>query len=103
MKQCANCGMLLDEKQFLYSHRLDRHPDGKQDFCKSCIASSIDIDNEETYMWVLEDADIPYIPYFWNQHKDSDAIKVIAKYFARMKLCSFRELRFEDTERVRDL
>ena len=38
--------------------------------CKSCLTMHIDNFDESTYLWILEKADVPYIPQEWNVLRD---------------------------------
>ena len=40
--------------------------------CKKCMTMHVDNWNPDTYLWILQDVDVPYIPDEWN--------KLMAKY-----------------------
>ena len=40
------------------------------DLCKKCLTMHIDNFNPETFLWILQDMDLPYIPEEWNVLRD---------------------------------
>ena len=58
----------MDGTQFYTSNNLDKYPnDGKLPKCKKCITMHVDNWNPDTYLWILQECDVPYIPEQWNQ------------------------------------
>lgn len=106
---CKTCGRTMDEDQFYQSYRLDRYPkDGKLLECKKCITRHVDNWDPETYKWILEEIDVPYIPDEWNNllqrygtdRKKLTGMTILGRYLSKMKLKQYREFRWEDTERL---
>jgi hypothetical protein len=99
----------MDEDQFYQSYRIDRYPkDGKLLECKKCITRHVDNWDPETYKWILEEIDVPYIPDEWNNllqrygtdRKKLTGMTILGRYLSKMKLKQYREYRWEDTERL---
>ena len=52
----------MDDTQFYTSKNIEKYPpDGKMDICKKCLTMHVDNWNPETYKWILQEIDVPYI------------------------------------------
>lgn len=107
---CKVCGRTMDGDQFYASNRLDRYPDdGKLPECKKCITRHVDNWNPKTYMWILEEIDVPYIEDEWNKlleryGKDRTKITgmtILGRYLSKMKLNQYNMYKWEDTEKIK--
>ena len=67
VRYCSKCHKTLDEKEFYGTYKTDKYPDGHFDQCKKCLTMHVDNWEPETYLWILEEADVPYIPAEWNK------------------------------------
>lgn len=103
-KFCEKCNREMQENKF-YSYK-----DGsKFEQCKTCITLHVDNFKPQTYLWILEKADVPYIPQIWTKIRDKAYAKapkkglngtsVIGKYFSEMKLNQWRQFGWADTEK----
>jgi hypothetical protein len=71
----------------------------------------IDNWNPDTYLWILQECDVPYVPDEWNKLLESygkDASKltgatIIGRYLAKMKLKQYKDFRWKDTEFLQQL
>ncbi len=67
--------------------------------------------NPQTFLWILQEADVPYIPEEWDKLLASygrDKTKVtgmtiIGRYFSKMRLVQFKDFRWNDTEALQEL
>lgn len=109
---CEHCHKTKPEKDFYGSNNLIKYPNnGKLTQCKQCISMHIDNWNPDTYMWILEECDVPYIPTEWVgllQKYAKDPAKVtgstiLGRYLAKMKLKQYRDYRWNDTEFLQEL
>lgn len=107
---CKICGRTMDGDQFYASNRLDRYPDdGKLPECKKCITRHVDNWNPRTYLWILEEIDVPYIEDEWNKlleryGKDRTKITgmtILGRYLSKMKLNQYNMYKWEDTEKIK--
>ena len=59
-KVCSKCGRskILDEF-FCYKNG------ERDDLCKDCLLEHVDNGNPDTFLWILERYDIPYIERMW--------------------------------------
>ena len=101
---CVKCKRTMASSNF-YTYR-DKQ---KCEMCKNCLTMHINNWDPETYLWILEKFDVPYIPGEWNIIRDSAYAKnpakitgmsVIGKYFSKMKLVQWKNKRWIDTETI---
>ena len=109
---CEKCNRTMNADQFYSSNNLEKYPnDGKFPVCKKCMTMHVDNWNPETYMWILQEADVPYIPDEWNKlmasyAKDRNKVTgmtIVGRYLSKMKLKQFRDYRWKDTEFLQEL
>ena len=102
---CEKCGKSMDEANF-YTYK-----DGtKTELCKKCLTMHIDNFDPNTYLWLLEKMDVPYIPEEWNVLRDRayakdphkmNGMSVFGKYLSKMKLKQWKQYGWADTEKLR--
>lgn len=102
---CGKCGKSMDENQF-YTYK-----DGsKTELCKKCLTMHIDNFDPETFLWLLEKMDVPYVPEEWNVLRDRayakdpnkmNGMSVFGKYLSKMKLKQWKNYTWEDGEKIR--
>lgn len=103
---CDKCQRTMRGTEFYGSNNLEKYPEGKLHQCKKCLTMHVDNWDSSTYIWILEECDVPYIPEEWNkllqkyasEGKTITGTTVIGRYLAKMKLKQFRDYRFKDTE-----
>ena len=92
----------MDEKQF-YTYKDGR----KTEMCKQCLTMHVDNFNSDTFLWLLEKMDVPYIPGEWNILRDKafakdpakiNGMSVFGKYLSKMKLKQWKDYSWADTE-----
>lgn len=88
---CSRCNKTMSEIKFY------KHKDGtRDDMCKECLCAHINNFKPETFLWILERMDVPYLPSEWNAlrdkkyqedpHKGIGGTAVMGKYLSKMKL-----------------
>lgn len=103
---CSCCGKTMGESEFYTSHRLDKYPTGKLKECRKCITRHVDNWDPQTYKWILEEVDVPYIPIEWNKlmikyAQDPSKVTgmtIIGRYIGKMRLKQFKDFRYKDSE-----
>ena len=109
---CRNCNRTMAEEQFYTSNNIEKYPpEGKMPECKKCLTRHVDNFNPETYLWILQEIDVPYIPDQWNQlmmkyAKDRTKLTgttILGRYLAKMKLNQWKQFRWSDNEHLREL
>lgn len=102
--QCERCGKKIAQINF-YTYK-----DGsKCEICKPCLTAHIDNFDSNTFEWILEKMDVPYIPSEWNVLRDKafakdpykmNGMSVIGKYLAKMKLKQWSKYGYADTKKI---
>jgi len=104
---CTKCGKTMDAATQFYTHKNG----DKTKMCKKCLTMHIDNFNPDTFLWLLQEMDVPYIPSEWNNLRDRafaknpnlNGMSVFGKYLSKMKLKQWMDYGWEDTERLRVL
>lgn len=102
---CKKCFKTMAPEQFYGSNNLEKYPEGKLDICKSCATLHVDNWNPDTYTWILEECDVPYLPEEWNKlmatyAKDPTKLNsttIVGKYLSKMRLKTWKDYRWKDT------
>jgi hypothetical protein len=71
----------------------------------------VDNFSPETYLWILQECDVPYIPDEWNKllqsyGKDKSKLTgmtILGRYLSKVKLKQWREYRWKDTEFLQEI
>ena len=108
---CEKCNKTMAADQFYGTNNLEKYPDGKLRICKKCMTMHVDNFNPDTYLWILQECDVPYIPEEWNKllasyGKDRNkltGLSIIGRYLSKMKLKQFRDYRWEHTEHLQEV
>ena len=88
-KRCSVCGQVKNESIGFWL----RADGSRFDVCKECAAKNADVRKPQTFLWILKDADIPFIESVWvrmckNAYKKDPyrfcASTVIGKYLAHV-------------------
>lgn len=97
----------MDDTQFYTSKNIEKYPpDGKMDVCKKCLTMHVDNWDPETYKWILQEIDVPYIKEEWNgllerygkDLKKVTGLTIIGRYLSKMKLKQWNKYTWADTE-----
>lgn len=105
-RYCQKCNSTKNEDNFYTSNNREKYPDGRLNLCKDCLTMRVNNWEPNTYMWILQECDVPYIPDEWNKllasyAKDPSTVTgmtIIGRYLAKMKLKQFKDYRWKDTE-----
>lgn len=109
---CEKCNRTMSGDNFYASNNLEKYPnDGKFPVCKKCMTMHVDNWNPDTFLWILQDADVPWIPDEWNKlmasysrdGKKITGMTILGRYLSKMKLKQWREYRWKDTEFLQEL
>ena len=99
---CDKCGKTKNDNQFYTYKNGD-----KVEMCKDCLTMHVNNFEPETFLWLLEKMDVPYIESEWNVLRDrafaDDPNKVggsavFGKYLSKMKLKQWKQYGWKDTE-----
>ena len=109
---CEKCHKTLKATEFYTSKNLEKYPDeGKLHQCKQCLTMHVNNWDPETYKWILQEIDVPYIPEEWNKlmvtyAKDKTKLTgttILGRYLAKMKLKQWKEYTWKDTEFLQEM
>lgn len=104
---CEKCGRSMNENQF-YTYKSGQ----KTELCKKCLTMHVDNFNPDTFLWLLEKMDVPYVPNEWNVLRDRayekdpnkmNGMSVFGKYLSKMKLKQWKDYGWEDSEKLQAL
>ena len=101
---CEKCGRTKEETMF-YTYK-----DGsKPKLCKECTLMHVNIWEPDTFTWLLQEYDVPWLPWEWdalrqksyakNPNKKNDTT-VFGKYLSLMKLKQHKDHCWADSERL---
>ena len=107
---CKTCNRTMDENQFYQTKRLDKYPEGFLPECKKCLTRHVDNWDPKTYLWILEDIDVPYIEEEWTTLLDRYAkdprkttgMTILGRYLSKMRMKQFSSYTWADTDRLRE-
>lgn len=108
---CKTCKQTLAGSEFYTSKRLDKYPNGKLDQCKKCATMFVDNWDPKTFLWILEEIDIPWVSKEWyklladagREQTKITGLTIIGKYIAKMRLKQYKDYRWKDSELVQKL
>lgn len=101
---CAKCRKTMSDVNF-YTYKSGQ----KSELCKNCLTMHINNWEPDTFLWLLEKFDVPYIPQEWNVLRDRayakdpkkmNSTSVFGKYLSKMKLKQWKNFTWADSERL---
>ena len=101
----------MGPEQFYGSNNKEKYPEGKLKQCKKCLTLHVDNFNPDTYVWILQECDVPYVPDEWNKILQTYAanpekmtgMTILGKYLSKMKLKQWKEYRWKDNEYIQEV
>lgn len=105
---CEKCGLTKDVKEFYSSRNLEKYPDGKMNICKKCATLMVDSWDPDTFLWILEEIDVPYIKDVWDDclakyGADPEKLTgttIIGRYLAKMRMVQYNKYHWKDSEEL---
>ena len=102
---CEKCKRTKNEDNFYTSNNLEKYPEGRLNLCKECLTMHVDNWNSDTFLWILQECDVPYVPDEWNKllmsyGKDKASVTgmtILGRYLSKMKLKQYKIYRWKDT------
>lgn len=98
---CPTCKKTMDEKNFFKTRRLNKHPSGILPECKTCVAMKVDDADVATFLPILKEIDVPYIPAEWRklvQKKPEGGASIVGKYVSAMRMNQHKKYSWADSE-----
>ena len=102
MPYCQKCQKTLKDVAF-YTYKNGE----KTELCKKCLTMHVDPYKPETFLWILEKMDVPWLPWEWNPLVARAAAKdgkypsgsaIMGKYLGKMRLGQWGKKGWADTE-----
>lgn len=102
---CQKCRKTMLDTNF-YTYKNGE----KCELCKACLTLHINNFEPDTFLWLLEKFDVPYIEAEWNVLRDRayakdphkmNGMSVFGKYLSKMKLKQWKGYTWADTERLK--
>lgn len=108
---CEKCHRTMAAKEFYGSNNLTKYADGKIHICKKCLTMHVDNWDPETYLWILQECDVPYIPDVWNKklaqygqdRSKVTGVTILGRYLSSMKIKQYKDYRWKDTEYLQEV
>ena len=108
---CEKCNKTMRVDQFYQSRNTAKYPTGVLSQCKKCISMHIDNWNPDTYLWILQECDVPYVPDEWNKllmrygqdPKKVTGTTILGRYLAKMRLNQYTDFTWKDSQFLQDL
>lgn len=107
-KTCSKCGRSLKASAEFFKMKTGE----RCDLCKDCLTQYIDNRNPETFMWILEMFDVPYIEKKWTQLTNERYKKnpgkfgpksVIGLYLRAMNMLQYHDLTYADSDSINNV
>lgn len=101
-KVCEKCKREMEDTNF-YTFK-NGEKIGK---CKNCLTMHVDNFAPESFLWILQEMDVPYIPEEWNILRDKayaknpqkmNGMSVIGKYLSKMRLKQWKKYSWKDSQ-----
>jgi len=108
---CEKCKKIKKVRDFYHSNNTEKFEDGVIPICRECYTMHIDNWDSSTYLPLLEEVDVPYVPHLWNKlmsdyAKDPRTVTgatIFGRYLSMMKLGQWRKYRWADTDFIQKL
>ena len=103
-KICEKCKKEMQDTNF-YTYKSGQ----KFELCKSCLTMHVDNFDPDTFLWILEKADVPWLPWEWDSLRDKayaknpmkmNGMSVIGKYLSKMRLKQHKNECWADSEKL---
>lgn len=101
---CDKCNKVMDSENFYRTNNLVKYPNGFLTNCKKCTTMHVDNWDPDTYLWILEECDVPWVPKEWNElmakwaqdPRKVTSTTIIGRYLSKMKLKQYKDYRWSD-------
>lgn len=108
---CKVCKQTLKIDNFYKSNNTEKYTDGYLDTCKQCLTMHVDNWDPDTYIWIFQECDVPWVPEEWNKLLASygqDRSKltgttIVGRYLSKMRLKKWKDYKWKDTEFIQQL
>lgn len=110
-RYCEVCNQTMRVEQFYKSNNLEKYPEGYLNKCKQCLTMHVDNWNPDTYLWIIQECDVPWVPEEWNKllatygqdRAKLSGTSIVGRYLSKMRLKKWCEYRWKDTDFLQQL
>ena len=108
---CRKCNTTKAADNFYLTYNTEKYPTGRLDQCKKCLTLHVDNWDPDTYLWILQEIDVPYVPDEWHNTlakygKDPSKVTgttILGRYLSKMKLKQWKDYRWKDNDFIQEL
>lgn len=108
---CEKCNRTMAEDNFYLSNNFEKYPEGRLTQCKKCLTAHVDNWDPDTYLWILQEIDVPYVPDEWHKvlatwGKDKKKVTgttILGRYLSKMKLKQWKDFRWKDNDFLQEM
>lgn len=108
---CEKCKRTMSDKEYYKTNNTEKYPSGYLNQCKKCLTMHVNNYDPNTYLWILQECDVPYVQSEWDKllasygadPKKMTGTTIIGRYLSKMKLVQYHDKRWKDTEALRKL
>lgn len=110
-RYCEKCNKTMAIDNFYQSNNTEKYPDRYMNICKKCLTMHVNNFDPDTYLWILQEIDVPYIPDEWNKLLGSygkdptklTGMSILGRYLSKMKLKQYKDYRWKDNDFLQQL
>lgn len=104
--ECKKCGKTKEKRYF---YKRTRFGGEVYPICMDCLTIFIDNYDPDTFLWILEEFNVPYIKKQWMKIANTEYVKnpskfdgrsVIGKYLRLMNMTQYKKYVWEDSDRL---
>ncbi len=103
---CEKCKRTMSDKEFYKSNNTEKYPSGYLNQCKKCLTMHVNNWDPNTYLWILQEIDVPYVQSEWDKllvsygadPKKVTGTTILGRYLSKMKLTQYSDKRWKDNE-----
>lgn len=103
---CEKCKRTMSDKEFYKSNNTEKYPSGYLNQCKKCLTMHVNNWDPKTYLWILQEIDVPYVQSEWDKllvsygadPKKVTGTTILGRYLSKMKLTQYSDKRWKDNE-----
>lgn len=100
---CPCCRKTMQDKNFFKTNGTTKHPSGYLPECKTCVTMTVDDTDPSTFLPLLKELNLPYVPSAWRAllvKKTAKQGSMFGKYVSAMRMNQYKGTTWLDSERL---
>ena len=101
----------MRDQSFYGSNNIEKYPNRKLRMCKDCITMHVDNWDPNSFLWILQEIDVPWVQEEWNkllatfgkEPEKLNGTSILGRYLSKMKLKQFKDYRWKDNDLLQEL